>query len=442
MSASEPSAGKQKHGIFQRFLHSQVAGSVVLLACTILALIWANSPAGDSYRELTHTYVGVSFGEHSFKLSLQHWINDLLMAVFFFVVGLEIKREMVLGELSSFRKAILPVTAAVGGMVVPAAIYLMFNIGGKGGAGWGIPMATDIAFALGILAIFGKRVPLGLKVFLTALAIADDMGAVLVIALFYTEQVSLKALIVAGVFLLLLLVASRANVRRVGVWAFLLIGVWLAVFASGVHATVAGILVAMVVPVRARMDPHKFVETVEANWRKLDMSKLTQESMVSNNDQYEALRTIDLAATDMLPPGLVLERYLHVGQAFLILPLFAFFNAGVKIGGDYLELLSNPISLGIILGLVLGKQIGVFLFSWLAIKTGRAALPTGVSWGQMWGVSCLAGVGFTMSLFISELAFEDPELVSEAKIGILMASLIAGVLGYLVLTRALPRRGT
>jgi NhaA family Na+:H+ antiporter len=205
---------------------------------------------------------------------------------------------------------------------------------------------------------------------------------------------------------------------------------------------VAGILVAMVVPVRARMDPHKFVETIEENWRKLDTSTLTQESMVSNNEQYEALRTIDLAATDMLPPGLVLERYLHLGQAFLILPLFAFFNAGVEIGGDYLELLSNPISLGIILGLVLGKQIGVFLFSWLAIKTGRAALPTGVSWGQMWGVSCLAGVGFTMSLFISELAFKDPELVSEAKIGILMASLIAGVLGYLVLTRALPRRGT
>jgi NhaA family Na+:H+ antiporter len=442
MSQGEQSAGGTNHGFFQRFLHSEVAGSVVLLACTILALIWANSPAADSYRQLTQTYVGISWGDHGFKLSLQHWINDLLMAVFFFVVGLEIKREMVLGELSSFKQAILPVAAAIGGMLVPAAIYLMFNVGGDGEAGWGIPMATDIAFALGILAIFGKRVPLGLKIFLTALAIADDMGAVLVIALFYTEKVNLTALIVAAVFLFLLLAASRANVRRVGVYVFLLLGVWLAVFASGVHATVAGILVAMVVPVRARLDPHKFVEMLETSWRKLENSTLTQESMVSNSEQYEALRTIDLAATDMLPPGLVLERYLHQGQAFLILPLFAFFNAGVTISGDIFETLANPVSLGIVLGLVLGKQIGVFLFSWLAIKTGRAALPAGVTWGQIWGASCLAGVGFTMSLFISELAFKDPEIVSEAKIGILAASLVAGIMGYLVLTRALPKRKT
>ncbi len=440
MSQGEQSAGRTNHGFFQRFLHSEVAGSVVLLACTILALIWANSPAADSYRQLTQTYIGISWGDHGFKLSLQHWINDLLMAVFFFVVGLEIKREMVLGELSSFKQAILPVTAAIGGIVVPAAIYLMFNVGGDGEAGWGIPMATDIAFALGILAIFGKRVPLGLKVFLTALAIADDMGAVLVIALFYTEKVNLSALIVAAVFLFLLLAAARANVRRVGVYVFLILGVWLAVFASGVHATVAGILVAMAVPVRARLDPHQFVEMLETSWRKLENSTLTQESMVSNNEQYEALRTIDLAATDMLPPGLVLERYLHLGQAFLILPLFAFFNAGVTISGDIFQTLANPVSLGIVLGLVLGKQIGVFLFSWLAIKTGRAALPAGVTWGQIWGASCVAGVGFTMSLFISELAFKDPEIVSEAKIGILVASLVAGVLGYVVLTRALPKR--
>jgi len=440
MSQSEQSLGKQDHGFFQRFLHSEVAGSVVLLACTILALVWANSPAAASYEELTQTYVGISWGDHAFKLSLQHWINDLLMAVFFFVVGLEIKREMVLGELSSFKQAILPVTAAIGGMVVPAAIYLMFNASGEGQSGWGIPMATDIAFALGILAIFGKRVPLGLKVFLTALAIADDMGAVLVIALFYTEKVSVSALVVAAVFLFLLLAASKANVRRIGVYVVLILGVWLAVFASGVHATVAGILVAMAVPVRARLDPHQFVEMLKASWSKLEKSTLTQESMVSNNEQYEALRTIDLAATDMLPPGLVLERYLHLGQAFLILPLFAFFNAGVRIDGDIFEVLANPISLGIVLGLVLGKQIGVFLFSWLAIKSGRAALPSGVTWGQIWGASCSAGVGFTMSLFISELAFKSPEIVSEAKIGILAASLVAGVLGYLVLSKALPKK--
>lgn len=436
---SHPTGGKND-SIFQRFLHWEAAGSMVLLACAVLALVWANSPWADSYEELTHTYLGVSLGEHSLKLSLKHWVNDLLMVVFFFVVGLEIKRELILGELSSFRKAILPVMAAVGGMLIPAGIYLIFNAGGPGQNGWGIPMATDIAFALGILALFGTRAPLGLKVFLTALAIADDLGAVMVIAFFYTDEVRLLPLLVAAGGLVAISLAAQARIRRVGLYASLILVVWLGVFASGVHATIAGILLALVVPVRARIDPSDFFETVKRSMSTLQASEVTQDSMVDDDEQFTALADLSSATSDMTPAGLVLERYLHIGQAFIILPLFALFNAGVKIGGDFFDVLTNPVSLGVILGLVLGKQIGVLFFSWITIKSGKAELPAGVTWAQMWGVSCLAGIGFTMSIFVDELAFKDQAIIDEAKVGVLAASLIAGILGYVVLKVALPKQ--
>ena len=427
--------------VFQRFLHWEATGSLVLLACAVVALVWANSPWAESYHDLTHTYLGISLGDDTFKLSLKHWVNDLLMVVFFFVVGLEIKREMLLGELSSLRKAILPIMAAVGGMLVPAGIYLAFNAGGPGQNGWGIPMATDIAFALGILALFGSRAPLGLKVFLTALAIADDLGAVLVIALFYTEEVRLMPLAFAIGALVMISLAAQARVKRVGLFAALILVVWLGVFASGVHATVAGVLLALVVPVRAQIDPRKFFDTAKKSLATLEDSQVTKDSMVDNDDEFTALTNLSDATSGMLPPGVILERYLHIGQAFLILPLFAFFNAGVTIGGDLLDILTNPVSLGIIMGLVFGKQIGILLFSWAAIKSGRASLPAGVTWAQIWGASCLAGIGFTMSIFIDELAFKDPSIIDEAKVGVLMASLIAGILGYTVLKMVLPKKG-
>lgn len=439
MSQSRAASNQESDSVFQRFFHWEAAGSIVLLAATIVALVWANSPWAESYHDLTHTYLGISWGEHAFKLSLQHWVNDALMVVFFFVVGLEIKREMVLGQLSSFRQSVLPVAAAIGGMVVPAGLYIALNAGGEGAPGWGIPMATDIAFALGIMALFGTRAPIGLKVFLTALAIADDLGAVLVIALFYTEKVRLGALVVAAVFLFMLFVASNRRVRRVGVYVFLVLGVWIAIFASGVHATVAGILVALMIPVRARIDPHKFFSTAEESLATLRNSDLTRDSMVDDEEQMIALEELHGAAGDMAPPGPVLEHYLHLPQAFIILPLFALFNAGVVLGEGLLRTIANPISIGIILGLVVGKQLGIWLFSWLAIRSGYGELPDGVNWTQIWGVSCLAGVGFTMSLFVSELAFKDYELISEAKVGILVASLIAGVCGYLILARSLPK---
>ncbi|MCX6537867.1 MAG: Na+/H+ antiporter NhaA [Acidobacteria bacterium] len=377
--------------IFERFVRSEVSASGLLLASTAAALVLANSPWAETYRALADARIGPSWGDRALSLSVQAWINDLLMAVFFFVVGLEIKREFVAGQLSSRRKATLPLVAAFGGMVVPAVLYAALNGGGPGARGWGIPMATDIAFALGVLAAFGRRVPVGLKVFLTALAISDDLGAVLVIAVFYTSQLHWAALLVAGVLLALIAAASRAGVRFASVYLLIAMGVWAAVFASGIHATVAGVLVAMMLPVRDRHD-------------------------------------------GLMPAGLTLEDRLHPPVAFVILPLFAFFNAGVTIDGRVMAGLAYPVSLGIIVGLVIGKQIGILLFSWIAVKSGQAVLPDGLGWVDLYGAACVAGIGFTMSLFVAELAFGGTAgTLSQAKAGILCASLVAAAWGSAVL---------
>jgi NhaA family Na+:H+ antiporter len=425
-------------GWFEWFVHSEVTGSILLLACTVVALVWANSPWANSYVELLHTYIGVSWGDTAFKLSLHHWINDGLMVVFFFVVGLEIKRELVVGELSSFNKAALPVAAAIGGMVVPAVLFFVMNSGGEGARGWGIPMATDIAFALGVLAIFGTRAPLGLKVFLTALAIADDLGAVAVIAIFYTEKIKILPLVVAAVLLALMFAAIQARMRK-GILYLLIIGVWLAVFSSGIHATVAGILMAMVIPIRPRVDPHRFIDETEERLERIKKMELSEHSLISDHEQLDIIKSIHSRAEDTLPAGLVLEHYLHPVQVWLILPLFALANAGVSVGGDIIAVLANPLSLGIIVGLVVGKPVGIGLLSWLAVKSGRGALPAGVTWAQVFGAASLAGIGFNMSLFITDLAFDNEALIATAKIGILAASLTSGILGYIVLLRALPK---
>jgi NhaA family Na+:H+ antiporter len=425
--------------VFNRFFHSEVSGSFVLMACTIVALAWANSPWSQSYADFTHIEVGFSWGGASLNMSLQHWINDALMAIFFFVVGLEVKREVSIGQLSTLRQAALPVSAAIGGMLIPAGFYFAMNAGGPGVHGWGIPMATDIAFALGILALFGSRAPIGLKVFLTALAIADDIGAVLVIAIFYTASLKLGALAVAGIIMLLIAGARAIGIRRPGIYLILAAGVWLSVLVSGIHATVAGILVAMLVPIRTQIEPENFMERARNRIAELESVNLTHDSMVDNKEQLHTLTDLHVATGDMIPPGIALEHRLHPVQSFLILPLFALFNAGVYLGGDSLGQTTDPIAVGIIFGLVLGKQIGVLGFSWFSIKIGLADLPDGVSWPHIWGASCLAGVGFTMSLFIAELAFDDPIQLGKAKLGILEASLIAGVLGYWILNRSLPK---
>jgi NhaA family Na+:H+ antiporter len=325
-------------------------------------------------------------------------------------------------------------------MVVPALLYFFLNSSGEAGRGWGVPMATDIAFALGVLSLFGKRVPIGLKVFLTALAIADDLGAVLVIALFYTKELDLKDLIAAGVTLLMILGARRIGIRSPVVYLVLAVVVWVDVLFSGVHATVAGVLLAMLMPVKAGREPEHFFAEVREKWEALRASDLTRDSMIHDRSQLDAISNLRRAAQDMEPAGLLIEERLHPFVAFFILPLFAFFNAGVRIEGSFGDTLVQPVSLGVIIGLVLGKQIGITLFSWIAVKSGWAALPEGVDWGDLYGAACLGGVGFTMSLFIAELAFETPALGAEAKIGILTASLIAALWGIVVLATQLARR--
>ncbi len=441
MACDPPPIPRVVRGTFEWFVHSEVVGSLLLLACTVLALVLANSPLAGGYDQLLHTKVGVSWGDAALKLTLHHWVNDGLMVIFFFVVGLEIKRELVVGQLSSLQRAALPVAAAAGGMLAPAVLYAAINAGGEGAAGWGIPMATDIAFALGVLAVFGSRVPISLKVFLTALAIADDLGAVLVIAVFYTSSIRIWGLAVAAVFVVLLMVALRARVRRLDILLPLAAGVWFGIFASGVHATVAGILVAMVIPVRAQVEPARFLKAARERLHKLESVPLTKHSMIDDERQFDAIESLHECTADMLPAGLRLEHALHPVQVWFILPVFALANAGVRIDGHLLKALTSPISLGVIAGLVIGKPIGIFGLSRLAVRWTRGALPEGVTWTQIAGVSCLAGIGFTMSLFITGLAFTDSEaLIANAKVGILAASLLSGVIGSTVLGLTLPRK--
>ena len=426
-------------GVFARFIHAEVTGSILLLASTVVALAWANSPWRESYDHLLHMKLGLTWGAQSFALSLHEWVNDGLMVLFFFVVGLEIKREVVVGHLSSLRLAVLPASAAVGGMLLPAAIYAVFNATGPGARGWGIPMATDIAFALGVLALLGSRAPVALKVFLTALAIADDLGAVLVIALFYTETIRLDALVYAAVFLAGFFVLLRARVRQPLVLLIPVLAVWLAVFASGLHATVAGILVALMVPMKSPIRPQRFVEIVRSRLPELERGDVTRQSVLLEERQLDTVLELHEAAADLRPPGLTLERLLHPVQAYLVLPLFALFNAGIAIDDRVLDVVTGPISVGVILGLLIGKPLGIMLFSWLAVRTGLAGLPPDLGWPALGAVSFLAGIGFTMSLFVSELAVKAGPALSQAKIGVLAASLLAGAIGYLLLRLTLPR---
>lgn len=424
--------------LFERFLHSQASGSIVLIIAAVTAIVWANTPWAKLYHDLSHLDIGVVFAGKTYQMGLAHWVKDGLMTLFFFVVGLEIKREVLIGELSSFRKATLPVMAAVGGCIVPALIYFSINNTGEAANGWGIPMATDIAFALGILSILGNRVPAGLKVFLTALAIVDDLIAVLVIAVFYTAQININALLTAAFFLGLFFIAVRLHARRPLIYLFPAIGVWASLMFSGVHATVAGILVALLVPVKSGIEPEQFFNDVWHNIKYLhETGPLTRDSLAANPKQWKAIEQIYITTEDMIPPGVYLEKHFHTPQAFIILPLFALFSAGVTFNSEIMNAFPDSVSLGIILGLVSGKPIGIMLFSFLTVAAGFADLPTGVKWPHLFGASLLAGIGFTMSIFISELAFSDSAMIDEAKIGIFIASLVAGVCGFIILKKTL-----
>ncbi len=430
-----------KKDLFSRFLHSQTTSSLVLILATVTAVIWANSPWADLYQTLSHLEIGTHFAGRTYQLSLDHWVKDGLMAIFFFVVGLEIKREVLIGELSTLKQAILPVMAAVGGAIVPALIYRGLNPAGPEAAGWGVPMATDIAFALGVLALLGRRVPIGLKVFLTALAIVDDLLAVLVIALFYTEQISIPALVLGFALLALLSWTLRAFRHQASMNILLMITIWVCIFLSGIHATIAGVLIAMTIPIRGHLEPQQFFDLLCEHTQLLRESELTRESMINEKWQRNAIEKIYLAAQDIMPIGVYLEDNLHTVQAFIILPLFALFAAGVTVDRAMIDTFPTSVGYGIIFGLVAGKQLGIFTFAWLAIRSGMANMPAGVTWGQLWGAAALGGIGFTMSIFISELAFRNQAaILADAKIAIFLASILAALCGYTILHFVLPKK--
>lgn len=415
---------------FQRFIHLEYTSGIVLLFSVIAALIWANSAYADAYHHLWHTEF--SIGTESFNLNypLHIWINDGLMAVFFFLIGLELKREFIEGELSSFKKAILPMSAALGGMIVPALIYLTLNVGTEGANGWGIPMATDIAFALALLSMVSKNIPISIKIFLAALAVADDLGAVLVIAFFYTAEINFSALGTAALFLAVLVAGNMAGIRTRAFYVIVGLCVWLGFLLSGVHATIAGVLVAFTIPAVSRINEHYFaghLKTLSADFEK----EIPKRGILMTAAQSNTIHEIRVLTKAASTPLQTIEHALHPWVAFLIMPLFALSNSGVAIEGNFFTALLNPISLGIILGLIVGKFVGITLFTWIMVKLKIAALPSGAKWNHIAGVALLAGVGFTMSLFIAGLAFDDALLVDEAKYGILMASIIAGTIGVL-----------
>jgi len=447
----EKPLGIQVRNLFQSFTRLQSSGGILLLISTILALVWANSPWAHTYFDLWETSLTISLGNLSLSEHLLGWVNDGLMVVFFFVVGLEIKREVIVGELASPRRALLPIMAAVGGMLVPGAIYTALNAGTPGASGWAIPMATDIAFTLGILTLLGHRVPFSLKVFFTALAIADDLGAVMVIALFYSQDIHVAALAAAGVILLALVGLNLAGVRRPLPYSLLGIGLWLAFLESGIHPTIAGVLLAFTIPARGHVRPQVFLAQCMAVLGGARDGTGAGETDLSDRQQA-AVHTLEAIAERMQTPAQRLEHSVTPWATYLILPVFALANAGVSLSGNIGQALASPVALGIIAGLALGKPLGVTFFSWLAIKLGVAELPDRVAWPQLIGASWLAGIGFTMSLFIASAAFSgaasSPEgtlpptgtLLSTAKIGILLASLLAGGIGAALLVLTTSRR--
>jgi Na+:H+ antiporter, NhaA family len=426
---------------FQDFAHRESSSGLLLLACTAIALIWANSRWGDVYEHLWDIPITVGVGKYGIRESLHHWINDGLMAVFFFLVGLEIKREMLVGELASMRRAALPLAAALGGMLVPALLYAGVNGSGAGARGWGIPMATDIAFALGVLALLGPRIPLSLKIFLTALAIVDDIGAVLVIALFYTADLSVLALIWASVLFGILLGCNAVGVRHLAPYALLGLALWLAFLESGIHATVAGVLLAFSIPARTRIDPNEFLVRSRQALNRFAAAGVSGANVLTSKTHHDALLALEGAAEAAQAPLQKLEDKLHGLVAFGIMPLFALANAGVPLSGGA-QALGSPVALGVILGLVVGKPLGITVFAWLATKTGIAERPSETSWLMLNGAGWLGGIGFTMSLFIAGLAFESTTLLTQAKLGILTASLCAGAIGWLLLRRGAPHSTT
>jgi Na+:H+ antiporter, NhaA family len=419
---------------FEEFVHDEASSGLVLMACTVVAMVIANSGLFSAYNAVLHTDITIGGGAFAITYSLHHWINDGLMALFFFTVGLEIKREILVGELADRRQAILPIAGAIGGMLVPALFYAAINGGTDAIDGWGVPMATDIAFALGVLALLGKRIPRPLIGFLLALAIVDDLGAVLVIAAFYTDQINIPALLFAGAAFVMLILSNKSGIRRPLPYVIFGVLLWLGMLKSGVHATLAGVITALTVPANSHCDILPFVRHMRHLTNKFERIHEKDKHIMQNSEQQKVLQSMEDFVHCMESPLQRMEHNLHIWVSFLIIPIFALANAGIPIDLATLgQTLIHPVTFGIIAGLIGGKLIGICFFSWLVIKMGWSSLPQGVTMPQIASVSLLAGIGFTMSIFIAGLAFNDPQYLLNAKIGILAASLFAGIAGYIAL---------
>ncbi len=420
-----------------RFAEIEAAGGIALLAATVVALVWANSPWEHLYHDLLEAHITVDLGGLlHLDEPLEAWVNDALMTVFFFVVGLEIKREFVVGELRKPAAAVFPAVAALGGMIVPALIYTAFNAGGYGSAGWGIPMATDIAFAVGIVSLLGRRVPSTLKIFLLTLAIVDDIGAIIVIAVFYTDDLSTGWLMLAAVTF-----AVLVGMRAARIWytpAYLPVGLflWLSVLESGVHATIAGVILGLMTPAMPLISKDSDDAIAEGEAARITPGIFPgiADGMTAGDMSVPLMRRAYFEVREHVSVAVRLQNLLHPWTSFIVVPVFAFANAGVSLSWDSAEdAIRSPVTLGVVAGLVVGKLVGVSLFSWLGVRSGLFSLPRGVTWPKMFGISAVAGIGFTVSLFIAKLAFKTGEAVPEAKIGILAASLVAAIIGVTIL---------
>jgi NhaA family Na+:H+ antiporter len=405
-----------------RFLHIEASGGVLLVAASVMALVWANSPWAASYRDLWTTEFTLDLGGHAITEDLRHWINDGLMTLFFFVIGLEIKEELTNGQLAKARDAAVPAAGALGGMVVPALVFLAFNLGGEGAGGWGIPMATDVAFALGVLALLGSRIPAELKVLLLGLAIVDDIGAIIVIAAFYSDGLQGEWLAAAAGGLLLVAVLRHVKVRYVPVYVVIGLGIWLATFESGVHATIAGVALGLLAPARAFLP-------------EIDADRIAGELSADEAVTAAEVRDIAFRVRESIPVTERLQDLLHPWTSYLVVPVFALANAGVAISADDLrDAASSPVTIGVMLGLVLGKLVGVAGAIVLVVHLRIGRLPDGVTNRHVMGMAATAGIGFTVSIFVTGLAFDDPNLVDQATIGVLAASVLAATLGSIILT--------
>lgn len=426
--------------VIETFIEKEAYSGFVLFAAAAIAMIWANSPASDTYFDFWHTEAGATVGRHGIEMTLGEWVNDALMVVFFLMVGLEIKRELVVGELSSLRHAAFPIVGAIGGMAMPAVLYLSINLAGDGQPkGFGIPMATDIAFALGCLMLLGDRIPLSLKVFLASLAVFDDLGAIVVIAAFYNASMDVAALGYAAAILGALIFLNRAGVKALWPYLLLGIGLWFWVKESGIHATIAGGLLAMTVPVRARLDSERFVRICRRELEAFEKCGYSGETMLLTPGQQDSLEMIEKAYLAVQNPLVRLERGLHPLSAYVVMPLFALANAGVALSGIGGSLV-GPVTIGVLVGLAVGKPLGIFGATYLADRLGLARKPEGLPWRVIFGGALLGGVGFTMSIFVAHLGLASGT-VGPAKLFILMGSLLMGVMGSLYLLRVARRGG-